>query len=54
MPAKTACQLSFEIETLTWGFDYERDETGVYIDYGTGIAYGSFSLGWEAALREMA
>lgn len=51
MPNKTECQLAFEIETLTWGLDYERDETGEYTEYATGIMYGPFQLGWDAAKK---
>lgn len=51
MERRTKCQQAFEVETLTWGLDYEMDENGCYTDWNTGVVFGSFQLGWEAALR---
>ncbi len=54
MPDKTECQLAFELETITWRLEYDRRESGSYDDYETGIMFGAFSLGWDAALRNKA
>jgi len=54
MPPKTECQQSFELETLTWGLSFDRDEGGVYTDYQTGIVFGTFMLGWFAAMNNKA
>jgi hypothetical protein len=48
MPPKTRAQESFELQTLTRGLDYSRNELGSYSDFNTGIVYGSFYLGWVA------
>lgn len=37
----------FEKSADDWGLDYERDDLS-YTDYATGIAFGSFLLGYEA------
>lgn len=54
MPQKTECQQSFELETLTWGLQYDRNEAGSYTDYATGIVFGTFMLGWNAASENKA
>jgi len=54
MPQKTECQQSFELETLTWGLLFDRDEDGNYSEYNTGIVFGTFQLGWDAAMQNRA
>ena len=66
MPLKTPCQEAFELDTLacrakvssldilTWGFDYDRDENGAYTDFDTGSMFGTYLLGWEAAMENKA
>ena len=41
----------FEKSTHDWGLDYESDELS-YVDFSTGITFGSFLLGYEACYNK--
>ena len=41
-------QQAFEKACRDWGFDFEKDESGAYMDYATGSSFGLFLMGWRA------
>ena len=43
------CRKAFEEECASWGLDFTSWNGKYYDDYDTGLAFGTFKLGWEAA-----
>ena len=43
----------FEKSCADWGFDFDKDDTGpngiIYASYETGIMFGMFDVGFDAA-----
>lgn len=47
-------QAAFEKEAADWGLDFERhpDKEDQYLEFETGLTFGSFLLGWQAHQRK--
>ncbi len=51
MIEKTECQETFEHWMTHWNLDYERDDSGNYVNEETKLRFGNYQLGWNLVIN---